>query len=1048
MKCKLVLIVILLAASNFSSLWAAEQRGIVKFADQGVPGVSVTATQDDKKLYAVTDARGIYTFKDLPDGKWTITIEMLCFATIKQDITIVANVPFNPTWELKMLPLDEIKNVAAAAPPPPPPTAPVTPSTATAVSAESATAAATGATAPGAIPPAGTAPKAAAATAPTAKPNSKGFQRADLTASNADAPKPPDEPAPAQEGNANQTAAEGFLVNGSVNNGAASPFAQSAAFGNNRRGGRSMYNGNIQIVLDDSIWDANSFSVNGANTPKPGNTHLQGNANFGGPMRVQRWKWLRQGPIVTVNYTWVHNRTATTQPTNVPTAALRGGDFTALQPIFDPTTGLQFPNNKIPTTRFSSQALALLPYYPLPNSSSNPIYNYQVPLVGATHVDNLNVRVNQTINNKNQVNGLFAMTSVRQDNDNILGFLDTTDVLGFNTNATWSRRFSSRVFSTFTVAFSHQSVRVTPFFANKQNVSGAAGITGNDQDALNFGPPTLAFGSGIQSLTDGNYTLNRTQQGALTFATFWNRSPHNIRFGMDYKRQEYNYLGQQNPRGVFSFTGVDTQQIVGGVPVQTTGSDFADFLLGTPDRASIAFGNADKYQRENIWDAFVQDDWKVSPGLTLNLGLRWDYSSPISELYGRLVNLAVTPGYASATPVVGNGLVHPDRGGLEPRVSLAWRPFPASSMVIRAGYGVNYNTSVYQAIAQQMAQQSPLSTSLTVANTAATPLTLARGFVAPPNTFTNTFGIDPNFRIGYAQSWNLVIQRDLPGSLVMTATYLGIKGTRQIQQFYPNTYPVGATVPCAACLSGYVYETSNGNSTRESGQLQLRRRLHSGFTASLDYTYSKSIDDASLGGRGQGSAVVAQNWLDLSGERGLSPFDQRHLAVFSMQYSTGVGITGGTMLDGWKGRFIKDWTIVTTLNAGSGLPETPTIAGTVQGTGFGGSLRPEYTGADVYNAPAGSFFNKNAYIAPPNGQWGNAGRNSLTGPDTFTLGASMQRTFRLTDRLNGDLRIDGANVLNHVVFTSYVANFSSSQFGLPANANTMRRLTISYRLRF
>lgn len=1034
-KWKLVLIVVLLAATG---LWASEQRGIVKFGGLGVPGVSVIAVQGDKKLFAVTDQRGVYTFKDLPDGKWTITIEMLCFATIKEDITIVTNVPFNPEWELKLLPLDEIKAVAAAAPPPVPPPAPAS----TATSAPTTTAAAPAPTLPSA--PAPTAP-----TAPAAKPNSKGFQRADLNASNADAPKPPEEAAPAQEAGGNQTAAEGFLVNGSVNNGAASPFAQSAAFGNNRRGGRSMYNGNIQVVLDDSVWDANSFSVNGANTPKPGNTHLQGNANFGGPLRVQRWKWLRQGPIVTLNYTWVHNRTATTQPTTMPTAAFRSGDFTAAQPIFDPTTGLQFPNNKIPAARISPQANALLPFYPLPNFTSNSIYNYQVPLIGATHVDNLNARVNQIINNKNQLNGLFAMTSVRQDNTNILGFLDTTDVLGFNTNATWSRRFSSRVFSTFTAAFSHQSVRVTPFFtSNKQNVSGAAGITGNDQDPLNFGPPTLGFSSGIQSLSDGNYTLNRNQQGALTFATFWNRSPHNIRFGMDYKRQEFNYLGQQNPRGIFNFTGADTQSVVNGIPVLTTGNDFADYLLGTPDRASIAFGNADKYFRENIWDAFIQDDWKMSPGLTVNAGLRWDYSSPISELQGRLVNLGVTPGYASATPVVGNGLVHPDRGGIEPRLAIAWRPFPASSMVIRAGYGVNYNTSVYQGIAQQMAQQSPLSTSLSVANAPSNPLTLARGFVASPNTTTNTFGIDPNFRIGYAQSWNAVIQRDLPGSLVMTATYLGIKGTRQVQQFYPNTYPVGAFDPCPACLSGYAYQTSNGNSTRESGQLQLRRRLHNGFTASLDYTYSKSIDDASLGGRGQGSAVVAQNWLDLSAERGLSPFDQRHLLVFTMQYSTGVGITGGTLLDGWKGHIIKDWTIVTTVNAGSGLPETPTIAYTVQGTGFGGSLRPEYTGADLYNAPAGSFLNSLAYALPPNGQWGNAGRNSITGPDTFTLGASMQRTFRLTDRLNGDLRFDGANVLNHVTFAGYVSNFSSQQFGLPTTANTMRRITTSFRLRF
>src|SRR5262249_3721512 len=151
-------------------------------------------------------------------------------------------------------------------------------------------------------------------------------------------------------------------------------------------------------------------------------------------------------------------------------------------------------------------------------------------------------------------------------------------------------------------------------------------------------------------------------------------------------------------------------------------------------------------------------------------------------------------------------------------------------------------------------------------------------------------------------------------------------------QLLPQTYPAGATPLCGNCPTGYQYLTSNGNSTRESGNLQLRRRLHNGFTASVNYTYSKSIDDAALGGRGgqggQGgqapsAAGTAQDWLNLSGERGLSSFDQRHLANFMLQYTSGMGLKGGTLLDGWRGRVIKDWTFVTTINVGSGLPLTP-----------------------------------------------------------------------------------------------------------------------------
>jgi hypothetical protein len=336
-----------------------------------------------------------------------------------------------------------------------------------------------------------------------------------------------------------------------------------------------------------------------------------------------------------------------------------------------------------------------------------------------------------------------------------------------------------------------------------------------------------------------------------------------------------------------------------------------------------------------------------------------------------------------------------------------------------------------------------------VANSSADPLTLANGFNASPLTTQNTFAIDRNFRVGYAHNWQLSVQRDLPGSLVLIATYLGIKGTRGVQEFLPNTYPSGAANPCPTCPSGYVYMTSNGNSTRESGQVQLRRRLHNGFTASATYTFAKAIDDAALGGRGQGGSVIAQNWLNLAGERGLSNFDQRHLLTSELQYSSGTGLRGGTLMGGWRGRLLKEWTLVTQIKAGTGLPETPVYTpGVVIGTGVSGSIRPNYTGAPLYAAPAGRYLNPAAYATPSPGQWGNAGRDSITGPNQFGINQSMSRTFRLTDRFNADLRIDATNALNHVVIGAWNTNVSSSQFGLPVNANPMRSLQATLRVRF
>jgi hypothetical protein len=372
-------------------------------------------------------------------------------------------------------------------------------------------------------------------------------------------------------------------------------------------------------------------------------------------------------------------------------------------------------------------------------------------------------------------------------------------------------------------------------------------------------------------------------------------------------------------------------------------------------------------------------------------------------------------------------------------------------MVIGAGYGINYDTSVYQGIALQMAQQAPLSKSLTVQNSVACPLTLANGFNPCITTTADVFGVDPNFRVGYVHTWNLTMRRDLPGSLQMTATYLGIKGTRGVQEFLPNTNAVGAVNPCPSCPNGFEYLTSTGNSTRESGQIQLRRRLHSGFTASVFYTFSKSLDDDSaLGGQGaatQSTATIAQNWRNLSGERGLSTFDQRHLLTAQVQYTTGMGMAGGTLMSGWKGRLYKEWTVQTQITAGSGLPQTPIDSAAVV-SGYSAFVRPNVTGANLYAPPPGLFLNPAAYSAPQAGQWGNARKDSIIGPGQFSLNAAMVRTFRLDTKLSLDLQFASTNALNHVTYSTWQNSITSTQFGLPAAANSMRDLQVLLRLRY
>jgi hypothetical protein len=603
------------------------------------------------------------------------------------------------------------------------------------------------------------------------------------------------------------------------------------------------------------------------------------------------------------------------------------------------------------------------------------------------------------------------------------------------------------------------------------DISQRLGITGNDQDPNYWGPPTLGFANGFSSLSDGNTTFNHAQTIALNDSIRWFHGKHNFTFGGDIRRILNSPLSQQNPRGNFTFTGGNTGLNGAG------GFDIADLLLGLPDTSSIAYGNADKYFHNGWYSLFVTDDWRLTTKLSLQLGLRWDYQMPTTELYGRLVNMSLGPGFATwttvcATTVTGctpnnqigftNSLMNGDARELQPRLGLAWRPLTKGTLVIRAGYGVYYNTTAYQSIVSQMAQQSPLSISYITPTSI--PATLAASecgqakncliFPSPGNPVNpnTTFAVDPNFRIGYVHSWQFSAQQNLPAGMVATVTYSGAKGTHQMQEFIPNSAPAGASYFCTGCPKNFYYMTSGGNTISNNIWLQLQRRFRSGFMGNLMYMHANSIDDGSAGGGGRGggqgsAALIAQNWLDLDAERARSSGIREHTLNAMMQYSTGMGARGGALLKGVKGKLLRDWTVTTMFSAASGAPLSPTVASrALGGTGIIGPLRGDYTGLPVY-LPDGSL-NPAAFAVPVAGTYGNAGRNVITGPMTFSINASAGRVIRLAERKSVDFRVDSVNPINHPVITSWNTTVGSTQFGLPSAVNPMRSLSLTLRFRF
>ena len=837
------------------------------------------------------------------------------------------------------------------------------------------------------------------------------------------------------------------------------------AFGNGRRDRRMQYNGNASFGLDNSALDARNYSINGQNTPKAAYAKGRGSVMLGGPLKIPHISSGQHGTF-TINYSMNRSRNGTTLTQTVPTDLERIGDFSQSKnadgtPVQIYQNGVQV--TKIPINPITAQLLAFYPHANAPGTRQN----YQVPITTTNNSDNLNARLNQTINSKNRLNGGLGYQGSNNSNPNMFSFVDTGKGHNWTANASWGHNFSSRLINNVTLNFSRANQQTLPFFAYKPGASDL-NVNGSSLAPQNWGPPTLSF-TNYAGLTDGNTSITKNQTSGVGENFIWVHGVHNLTFGADYRRQQINRNSDPNGRGQLTFNGTSTglvQQVVDqttGATVNSvktgTGYDLASFLLGLPDTAALRYSPLGAlYFRTALYDASVNDDWRISTRLTLNFGIRWDYGSPVTEIHNRLTNLDVAPGYAAIALVnAGNNgpysgslprsLVRPDRNNFSPRLGFSWRPLAKGSMVVRGGYGTYYNTSVYSQIANNMAQQptsaagtDPFSPkSLSISGLPGSPLSIDNPFLVAPNTLTNTFAIDPNYRIGYAQMWQISIQNDIGRGLVGTLTYNGTKGTALDQTILPNSAPSGGKPN--GLPSGYSYEQSNGNSIYHGASFQLMRRFRNGVSANATYTFSKALDNA----------VQAQNYLNTSADRALSSSNRTHQLNMSWQYSSGVGRGGGTLVDGWKAVVFKGWVVQNTITLASGSPLTPVLGGvrsTTSGTGITGSLRADATGLSVTDAAPGQPFNYAAFAVPAPGVWGNASRNSIIGPSQFTLNGSLSRNFRIAERKSVNFSLQAQNALNHVSFRSFNTTIGSINLGQLASPSNMRVINATMRFTF
>jgi hypothetical protein len=762
------------------------------------------------------------------------------------------------------------------------------------------------------------------------------------------------------------------------------------------------------------------------------------------------------------------NRNPYSVQSSVPTPAERDGDFSQTMvnnvpvTVYDPLTHTPFPGNVIPASRINPASAALLSYFPLP-VYSGIVQNYEIVTATPNNSNNLGLRLNLPITNKDRLNFNMQFQNRDSKTEQLFGFTDSGSGYGLSAAAGWSHSFAPRFNNSATLTFSRNINRTTPYFANGENIEGDLGITGTLQTPLDYGPPNISF-TNLGGLSDGTPSLTRSQTTNFTDTiTYVLHRRHNLGFGFLFRRMQQNNTDYQNARGSFSFSGLLTSELnTAGNPIAGTGFDFADFLLGRPQSSSLQYGDDNYYLRSWATGWYARDDWRPSRGLSFNLGIRYEYFAPYTELYNRMANLDVSPGFTGVSVVtpgeasLPTSLIRPDSHAFSPRLGFAWRPFGKTSTVIRGGYSVFYSPSAYAQLGATLATQPPFSTTVSLTNSPANPLSLQNGFpILPSQTIANTFAVDPNFKLAYAQTWSFAIQNTLPHGLVLELEYIGTKGTDLPVAEQPNRPLPGSSVTDAQeqlqipYATSFTYETSQANSIFHAGQVRLTRRFARGISAVMLYTRSKSIDDAS-NFSGTGGTVV--QFIDNLGlERGLSNFDQRNNLQTTFLLSSPVGVHGMLRNGGWATRTLAGWTVSGTFAAANGTPLTALVAGNLSNTGglaAAGSTRAEATGLPI-SAQGDSYFNLRAFTTPLAGEFGDAGRDTIPGPFQVSFNSALNRAFRFADsRRQLQLRLSATNALNHVAITSFGTTVNSATYGLPTAASGTRTVQLLMRFSF
>jgi len=840
--------------------------------------------------------------------------------------------------------------------------------------------------------------------------------------------------------------------------------------------------GNFTEQYTNSGFDAHPYPLNVPESPRIPSYQETFGFSLGGPLVIPK---IYNGSNKTswfASYNLQRARTGLDSFSTVPTPAERDGDFSdaviasgqfkgEVPTIYDPLssateTRTAFPGNVIPTERIAYAAQGLLAYIPFPNLPGQvQNFHLQVPL--PTSNDRVMGRIGQQIDAKDSLNVMYYFNrSGSQSIASFPGIKSHSTSRGQNLSASESHTFNPHLVNTLSLNFNRMRTSLLNDFAFQEDIAQQLGVTGVSKSPFDWAIPIIGF-TNFGGLNDPISSLTRPQTIRANDVLIWNHGKHNIRLGGELRRVEQNSETDPNAEGTFSFTGYSTSNFNNGFPVPGTGFDFADFLLGRPQTTSVRYGVASNYLRTWVTTSFIQDDWRVGNHWTVNGGVRYEYFLPFSEKFGHLSDLSFAPGFTSPEVVTGldpgslpPSLIHSDWHNFSPRLGVAYRPWIQHHLVMRGGYGVFYDGSIYSRIVANMVDQPPFAQASTLTTNPQQLLTLEDGFpTLSSNTIHNTYAADSNFRRPYAQTWNFSLEDEIVRNVVLSVGYIGTKGTKLDLLLSPVSVNPSASGSQQTSIPGvqqFLYETSGAASIYNGLQVVLRRQFHAGFSMSGYYTWSKSIDDAaSVGGSGRS---VPQNSFDLEAERALSNFSVGQRLVVNHTYELPFGEQRHFLnRGGVAGRIIGNWQIsgVTTLQTGT--PLTAQVGGNQSnnnGSGVFASERPNATGLPT-SLPRSErstleFFNTAAFALPASGELGTAGRNTITGPGSVTFNMSLGRffTFSREKGIRGRFSINANNIFNHPNYAGVATTINAQNFGWVTSVAAMRSLNVALRFNF